>query len=445
MSARPGEADETARLDGALARQARFRKALENAYPFPAHLIDAVADGEIVCRCEGITAGALREAAREKDAGEMNRLKALTRIGMGRCQGRVCGHAAAELLARARGSRGRERRPAAGATAGQADPGPRERAVTERLTADVTIIGGGVAGCAAAVALRRAGITVVLLEKGMCGAGASGVNFGGVRQQGRNLAELPLARRSREIWDRLAEMLGEDVEFQATGHIKLARSDADMEELERYARDAAESWPQAPDARRQCDAGRAALARAEGGRRLALRRGRRRQSAPRRAGLSRASRAGSARKCASKRRRLRPSAAGERFETRAEALTITSRFLVNTAGIGAGTVAGWFGEEAPLGPVVPNMLVTEPLPAFVTRSVGVCGGDVYVRQVARGNVIMGGGRGWGDADLTTSRPVTDQSLAGMAKTPRSRSGPEGRVTSSGPGRASTARCRTAFP
>jgi bacterioferritin-associated ferredoxin len=100
---RPGGADETARLDGALARQARFRKALENAYPFPAHLVDAVADDEIVCRCEGITAGALRAAAREKDAGEMNRLKALTRIGMGRCQGRVCGHAAGELLARARG------------------------------------------------------------------------------------------------------------------------------------------------------------------------------------------------------------------------------------------------------------------------------------------------------------------------------------------------------
>ena len=63
----------------------------------------AIGDEEIVCRCEGITAGALRQAARDKDAGELNRLKALTRIGMGRCQGRVCGHSAAELLARARG------------------------------------------------------------------------------------------------------------------------------------------------------------------------------------------------------------------------------------------------------------------------------------------------------------------------------------------------------
>ena len=33
----------------------------------------------------------------------MNRAKALTRVGMGRCQGRVCGEAAAELVAQASG------------------------------------------------------------------------------------------------------------------------------------------------------------------------------------------------------------------------------------------------------------------------------------------------------------------------------------------------------
>ena len=76
---------------------------------------------------------------------------------------------------------------------------------------------------------------MAVLEKRLCGAGASGVNFGGVRQQGRHLAELPLARRARALWDDLNHLLGEDVEFEATGHIKLARSEADMAELERYA------------------------------------------------------------------------------------------------------------------------------------------------------------------------------------------------------------------
>jgi NADPH-dependent 2,4-dienoyl-CoA reductase/sulfur reductase-like enzyme len=97
-------AAETARLDRRLARQARFRTALERAYPYPAHLLEDVTDEEMLCRCEGISVGELRDAALTKEVREMNRLKALTRIGMGRCQGRVCGHAAAELLARACGA-----------------------------------------------------------------------------------------------------------------------------------------------------------------------------------------------------------------------------------------------------------------------------------------------------------------------------------------------------
>jgi bacterioferritin-associated ferredoxin len=99
---RAGDANEAARLDRELARHARFRRALDAAYPYPGHLLDAIGDDEIVCRCEGISAGALRQAARDKGAHEVNRVKAMTRIGMGRCQGRVCGEAAAELLARAR-------------------------------------------------------------------------------------------------------------------------------------------------------------------------------------------------------------------------------------------------------------------------------------------------------------------------------------------------------
>jgi sarcosine oxidase subunit beta len=287
--------------------------------------------------------------------------------------------------------------------------------VTERLTTDVTIIGGGVAGCAAAVALRRVGLKVVLLEKGACGAGASGVNFGGVRQQGRSLVELPLARRSRAIWDKLNEMLGEDVEFEATGHIKLARSEADMAELERYARDAAEHGLELQLL--GANAARADLpwlGEKVVGASLCAEDG---AANPRLVGPAFARLA--RRLGADVREHALVNAAareGERFETRTDALAVDSRFLVNAAGIGAGKVASWFGEEVPLGPVVPNMLVTEPLPIFVTRSVGVCGGDVYVRQVSRGNVIMGGGRGWGDAELLHSGPTTDQSLTGMRKT-----------------------------
>ena len=57
----------------------------------------------IVCRCEEVSAGELRACARETGTREVNRLKALTRIGMGRCQGRMCAAAASRLLAHTAG------------------------------------------------------------------------------------------------------------------------------------------------------------------------------------------------------------------------------------------------------------------------------------------------------------------------------------------------------
>jgi NADPH-dependent 2,4-dienoyl-CoA reductase/sulfur reductase-like enzyme len=90
---------ETTLLDRRLRAAARFRAGLERAFPFPATLAAAMDDATILCRCERITAGEFRAAA----AGELNRAKALSRVGMGRCQGRVCGPAAAEVLAAARG------------------------------------------------------------------------------------------------------------------------------------------------------------------------------------------------------------------------------------------------------------------------------------------------------------------------------------------------------
>jgi bacterioferritin-associated ferredoxin len=71
-----------------------------HAPPPPLSLLPA--DPTIVCRCEGVTAGAIRDAARLGCPG-LNQLKAFTRCGMGPCQGRDCCALAAEVLAQARG------------------------------------------------------------------------------------------------------------------------------------------------------------------------------------------------------------------------------------------------------------------------------------------------------------------------------------------------------
>ena len=94
---------EVARLRKRMSQLNRFRRGLATAFPWPARLAAETADAVIVCRCEAITAGNIRDAAIAKDAPELNRTKALSRIGMGRCQGRFCGAAAAEILAAARG------------------------------------------------------------------------------------------------------------------------------------------------------------------------------------------------------------------------------------------------------------------------------------------------------------------------------------------------------
>ncbi len=85
-------------LERKLARLRRFRAGLAAAFPFPAHLARRIGDETILCRCEAVNAGTLRASIGALDATELNRAKAFSRVGMGRCQGRICGGAAAEVL-----------------------------------------------------------------------------------------------------------------------------------------------------------------------------------------------------------------------------------------------------------------------------------------------------------------------------------------------------------
>lgn len=80
------------------ARLRRGRQFIDAAY-LPAHQFLAPRhDSTLVCRCEEVTVGAVREAARRGVTGP-NQLKAFTRCGMGPCQGRMCGTTVVELLA----------------------------------------------------------------------------------------------------------------------------------------------------------------------------------------------------------------------------------------------------------------------------------------------------------------------------------------------------------
>jgi NADPH-dependent 2,4-dienoyl-CoA reductase/sulfur reductase-like enzyme len=88
-------------LRRSLSALGRFAQGLSQAFPWPAQQAAHLSDDTIVCRCECVSAGELRQVVQQMGACESNRAKAFSRVGMGRCQGRYCGHAAAEIIAHA--------------------------------------------------------------------------------------------------------------------------------------------------------------------------------------------------------------------------------------------------------------------------------------------------------------------------------------------------------
>ena len=103
------------------------------------------------------------------------------------------------------------------------------------VRSDVVVVGGGLMGAATAFFLRKRGRKVALIERSLIGQQASGVNFGNVRRQGRYLPQLPLANRSREIWGRLNELIGEDAEFLVSGHLRVTYTEEMTARIEAYA------------------------------------------------------------------------------------------------------------------------------------------------------------------------------------------------------------------
>jgi sarcosine oxidase, subunit beta len=287
--------------------------------------------------------------------------------------------------------------------------------MTERLTAEVAIIGGGLMGSSAALALRRQQCSVVLLEQGWCGAAASGVNYGGVRRQGRAPIQLPLAQRAHAIWQRLPEVIGSDGEYLISGHLKLARSEADMATLEAYRELARPFGLQLELLGREAVHNRYPwLGKEVAGASLCADDG---HANPRLVAAAFA--------LAAKRQgaQIREGSAvdsatfdGTYFTLRtSNGLEVQSRFLLNCAGAWGADIAARFGEPVPEQAIYPNMCVTEPLPHLMAVNLGIVGGGFYARQVERGNFVIGGGRGRGSDRLApaATRPTSAATLHAM--------------------------------
>ena len=112
--------------------------------------------------------------------------------------------------------------------------GPLQPPAEIPAAADVVIIGGGIVGVSTAWFLARQGVNVVLCEKGYIAGEQSGRNWGWIRQQGRDVRELPMMVESLRIYRELEEEIGESVGFTQGGCLYAANSENEMESFHEW-------------------------------------------------------------------------------------------------------------------------------------------------------------------------------------------------------------------
>lgn len=95
-------------------------------------------------------------------------------------------------------------------------------------TFDIAIVGGGIVGSYAAFHLAKGGHRVALFEKGRIAGEQSSRNWGFVRLQGRDPAEIPLMLEGRRLWASLEGEIGTSVDWCEGGNLALADDEERM-------------------------------------------------------------------------------------------------------------------------------------------------------------------------------------------------------------------------
>jgi len=103
---------------------------------------------------------------------------------------------------------------------------------------DVGVIGAGIVGTSAAYEMTRKKLSVALIEKGIVAGEQSGRNWGWVRQQNRDLHEMPLAIYSLKRWGELDSELGADLGFRRAGILYATQDPSELARWEKWSEQA---------------------------------------------------------------------------------------------------------------------------------------------------------------------------------------------------------------
>jgi glycine/D-amino acid oxidase-like deaminating enzyme len=112
------------------------------------------------------------------------------------------------------------------------DPVASDEALPART--GIVVIGGGIVGTCAALALAQRGIDTVLCEKGHIAGEQSSRNWGWVRKNGRDEREIPLIIESLRLWQGMNETVQGETGFRASGVLNVAATEADRARQEQW-------------------------------------------------------------------------------------------------------------------------------------------------------------------------------------------------------------------
>ena len=98
---------------------------------------------------------------------------------------------------------------------------------------DVAIAGGGIVGAACAEECAAAGLSVVVVEPGPVGGGATAAGMGHIVVMDDSPAQIALTNYSRSLWMARASEFPADVEYVSAGTLWVAADAEEMAEVER--------------------------------------------------------------------------------------------------------------------------------------------------------------------------------------------------------------------
>jgi glycine/D-amino acid oxidase-like deaminating enzyme/bacterioferritin-associated ferredoxin len=419
-----------------LARHRAFQRHLWSLYS--ASEILPAAPEVIVCRCECVTAGQVQQLI-DRGVHDLASLKQLTRAGMGPCQGRYCQKPLSQLLSVASAADAPVApslprlpvKPVAVAAIAAEKPewyGYRTRELPppklssggagEASEASVLVIGAGIIGVCTALYLARAGVDVLLIDRGHANGQASGANAGSLHLQllswdlpadtaaDRSTAAqtLLLQKMGIDTWQELQAETGAEFELKLTGGLVVAEKEQDLEFLRQKA--AAERAfgvevepVSAADLRRMAPL----IADRMIGGTYCAGEGKINPMLATPALLQAAVRVGA---------RFRPNIAvlgiertGGTYRVRTSTGTIRCGKVINATGGWSNELARMVGVNLPVQTAPQQMIVTEATSGRIDYLLALAKRHLTMKQAANGNLIIGGG--WpGTYDAELGRAVT---------------------------------------